>query len=141
IDNQTLRYMAGTNRSPEQIELVEDYCKANMLWRENEDLVNYSTIVELDLDTVVPTVAGPKRPQDKIILSEFNATFQNLLHDIHVRCYIKPSEREVKRWLEEGGSPNTAVQDNEQHRIDTEVKTEVKNGLKTVKISHQNEHF
>lgn len=141
IDNQTLRYMAGTNRSPEQIELVEDYCKANMLWRENEDLVNYSTIVELDLDTVVPTVAGPKRPQDKIILSEFNATFQNLLHDIHGRSYIKPSEREVKRWLEEGGSPNTAVQDTEQHRIDTEVKTEVKNGLKTVKISHQNEHF
>src|SRR5690554_4852874 len=58
IDNQTLKYMANTNRSPEQIELVEDYCKTNMLWRENEHLINYSDIVELDLDTVVPTVAG-----------------------------------------------------------------------------------
>lgn len=141
IDNQTLRYMAGTNRSPEQIELVEDYCKANMLWRENENLINYSKVVELDLDTVVPTVAGPKRPQDKIVLTEFNATFQNLLQEIHGRSYIKPSDRDVKRWLEEGGSPNTAVQDSPQPRVDTGIKTEVKNGLKTVKISHENEHF
>ncbi|NEN22594.1 aconitate hydratase AcnA [Cryomorpha ignava] len=141
IDDQTLRYMANTNRSPEQIELVEDYCKANMLWRENEDEITYSENLELDLDTVVPTVAGPKRPQDKIVLTEFNDTFQKLLQEVHGRSYIKPSEREVARWLAEGGSPKNEVQESGQAGEPSEVKTEMKNGLKTVSITKRNEQY
>lgn len=80
IDNQTLNYMRNTNRSDEQVKLVEDYCKANMLWRENEDKIEYTDVLELDLSTVVPTVSGPKRPQDKIVLSElkqgYNASLE-----------------------------------------------------------------
>ncbi|HCH45842.1 aconitase family protein, partial [uncultured Algoriphagus sp.] len=67
IDDRTLDYMGKTNRSEEQIKLVEDYCKANLLWRKDEDLIQYSSLVELDLGTVEATVSGPKRPQDKIL--------------------------------------------------------------------------
>ena len=141
IDDQTLKYMANTNRSPEQIELVEDYCKANMLWREDEDKINYSEVLELDLDTVVPTVAGPKRPQDKIELTEFNSTFQKLLQDIHGRSYIEPSKREVQRWLAEGGSVAQKENDPKYAGVATEVKTEEKHGLKTVNIAIRNEQY
>ena len=75
IDDRTLDYMRKTNRSEEQVKLVEDYCKANLLWRENEDKVTYTHVLELDLDTVEPTVSGPKRPQDKILLKDFKATY------------------------------------------------------------------
>ena len=141
IDDQTLRYMANTNRSPEQIELVEDYCKANMLWRENEEEINFTEVLELDLDTVVPTVAGPKRPQDKIELTEFNLTFQKLLQDIHGRSYIAPSDREVARWLAEGGSTPQKERNSMEGGVATEVKTENKNGLKTVNIAIRNEQY
>lgn len=76
IDDQTLDYMRKTNRAEDQVQLVEAYCKANMLWRENEDKVQYTHVLELDLTTVVPTVAGPKRPQDKIILSTLQQGYQ-----------------------------------------------------------------
>lgn len=142
IDNQTLKYMANTNRSPEQIELVEDYCKANMLWRENEDRINYSEIVELDLDTVVPTVAGPKRPQDKIKLSEFNETFQTLLDEVHGRSYIDPLKRQIGRWMSEGGSQpqheyNTGAPIHESREVDS-----LKNGnMKTVALSLREKEY
>ena len=70
IDNKTLEYMRSSNRSEEQIQLVEDYCKANMLWREDEDKIEYTDVLELDISTVQPSVAGPKRPQDKILLTD-----------------------------------------------------------------------
>ncbi len=75
IDDQTLDYMRKTNRAEDQVQLVEAYCKANMLWRENEDKVEYTHVLELDLSTVVPTVSGPKRPQDKIILAELKQAY------------------------------------------------------------------
>ncbi len=52
IDDRTLDYMGKTNRSASQIKLVEDYCKANMLWRKDEDLINYSSVVEIDLGSL-----------------------------------------------------------------------------------------
>src|SRR5690606_24491230 len=71
IDDKTLEYMRKSNRSEEQITLVETYCKSNMLWRENENKIAYTHVLELDLSKIEPTVAGPKRPQDKILLREF----------------------------------------------------------------------
>lgn len=75
IDDQTLDYMRKTNRAEDQVQLVEAYCKANMLWRENEEKVEYTHVLELDLSTVVPTVSGPKRPQDKIVLAELKQAY------------------------------------------------------------------
>ena len=142
IDNQTLKYMANTNRTPEQIELVEQYCKANMLWRENEDQINYSETVELDLDTVVPTVAGPKRPQDKIKLSEFNQTVQKLLDEVHGRSYIDPLKREIGQWMSEGGSqPQHERETNAPVEESEEVLTDVNGQMKTVKIGLREKEY
>ncbi|XOT95864.1 aconitase family protein, partial [Alcaligenes pakistanensis] len=69
IDDETLRYMELTGRSKEQIELVRAYAKAQGLWHDPQHEPRYSERLELDLSTVVPSIAGPKRPQDRIALS------------------------------------------------------------------------
>lgn len=104
IDDQTLDYMQRTNRPDEQIEMVEKYCKENMLWRAHEDKIKYSHVLELDLSTVVPTVSGPKRPQDKILLSDFKEKFVDLLKSEFGRKYVKPDDRQLTRRSDEGGS-------------------------------------
>ncbi|MCE7054787.1 aconitate hydratase AcnA [Algoriphagus sp. AGSA1] len=141
IDDRTLDYMGKTNRSAEQIKLVEDYCKANMLWRKDEELINYSSVVELDLGTVEATVSGPKRPQDKILVKEFKPKFEELLHSVHGRQYIPIDKREeVARFVEEGGG-QTEDQSHEKAPAETEIKTSIKNGLKTVSVNLHNEKF
>jgi aconitate hydratase len=87
VDDRTLDYMHKTNRSDDTIKLVEDYCKANMLWRENEDKIVYTHVLELDLDTVVPTVSGPKRPQDKILVRDLKEGYINSLSKDFGRAY------------------------------------------------------
>ena len=68
VDHETLNYLRLTNRPPELIQLVEQYTKSVGLWREQDDLI-FTDTLELDLSTIVPSVAGPKRPQDRIPLS------------------------------------------------------------------------
>lgn len=133
IDDKTLKYMRESNRSEEQIKVVETYCKANMLWRENEDRITYTEVVELDVSTIEPTVAGPKRPQDKILLKDFKPAFIDLLSSGYEREYIEHEEREsVIRWKNEGGnqptSPPRAMSEG------TRIETREQNGLKTVWI-------
>ena len=85
IDQVTLDYLRLTGRSEEQVRLVEAYAKANRLWGDatDPDYVEpeYSEHLELDLGTVVPSIAGPKRPQDRIVLSEAKRTFAKTLPD------------------------------------------------------------
>lgn len=141
IDHKTLEYMRDSNRSEEQVKLVEDYCKANMLWREDEDDIVYTDVVELDISTVQPTVAGPKRPQDKILLKDLKEKFIELEHETFGRSYIEPEEREraLTRWSAEGGSQPTPESHSPSPDVEIEAKT--KDGLKTVWISHGNEKF
>jgi len=68
IDDETLKYLRLTGREESQIELVEAYAKEQGLWHDPENEAEYSRIVELDLATVEPSIAGPKRPQDHIPL-------------------------------------------------------------------------
>lgn len=103
VDEKTLEYMALTGRSQEQIQLTEDYSKANLLWRRGDETINYSAIIELELATVQPTVSGPKRPQDKILLKDFKHRFIKLLDESYGRHY-KPSVDSIIRWKNEGGS-------------------------------------
>lgn len=140
IDGRTLDYMRETNRSAEHIQLVEDYCKANMLWREHEHAIQYSSIVELNLDTVEPTVSGPKRPQDKILLRNFKPQFKTLLEDDHGRAYIPIDKRAVARFLEEGGG-QTEISKTDIIPVDTKIKTECEDGLKVVSVKLHNERF
>ncbi|MCH7410348.1 aconitate hydratase AcnA [Belliella sp. DSM 111904] len=139
IDDRTLDYMKKTNRSDDQITLVEDYTKANMLWRENEAKIKYSSVVSLDLSTVEPTVSGPKRPQDKILVREFKEKFGELLQEVHGRAYIPIDKREEGRWYGEGGSQPSENKGTSPNEV--EYETKVKNGLKTVVVKLNNEKF
>lgn len=104
IDDRTLQFMHTSNRDADTIKLVEDYCKANMLWRDDSADIKYSSLLELDLATIEPTVSGPKRPQDKILLKEFKPKFEELLDSNHGRSYVTPDQRSLARWKNEGGS-------------------------------------
>ena len=64
VDDETLRYLRLTGRSDERVALVEAYCKENMLWHEPSEPATYSQVLELDLSSVEPSLAGPRRPQD-----------------------------------------------------------------------------
>ena len=75
IDEVTLDYLRFTGRTEDQIALVEAYTKAQGLWHDASVEPSYSEYLELDLSTVVPSIAGPKRPQDRIALSESRAAF------------------------------------------------------------------
>ncbi|MGN6189056.1 MAG: aconitate hydratase [Conexibacter sp.] len=80
IDAETLRYMAFTGRSDEQIALVEAYARAQGLWHdESSEEPTYSETLELDLGEVVPSIAGPKRPQDRIALTDAQDAFRQAL--------------------------------------------------------------
>ncbi|OPC49274.1 aconitate hydratase AcnA [Elizabethkingia anophelis] len=104
IDDRTLEYMHATNRSPEQIKIVEEYCKENLLWRTGNEDILYSSVVELDLNTLEPTVSGPKRPQDKILVKDLSHKFTEILKDEHHRDYEPISKRTEYAWLSDGGS-------------------------------------
>ena len=79
IDEATIDYLTLTGRSAEQIALVEAYAKAQGLWHDADHEPMYSEYLELDLSTVVPSLAGPKRPQDRVLLSESKSSFQAAL--------------------------------------------------------------
>ncbi|MEK9602549.1 MAG: aconitate hydratase AcnA, partial [Pontimonas sp.] len=83
VDQVTLDYLALTGRTPEQIALVEAYCKAQGLWHNPSVEPRYSEYMELDLATVVPSIAGPRRPQDRIELDhakdQFHKDLENFL--------------------------------------------------------------
>ncbi|CAB4926131.1 unannotated protein [freshwater metagenome] len=79
IDDETLRYLRLTGRSEDQVSLVEKYAKLQGLWHDPSSAPRFSQVIELDLSTVVPSISGPKRPQDRISLSESKESFTKIL--------------------------------------------------------------
>ncbi|MCI4662535.1 MAG: aconitate hydratase AcnA [Neomegalonema sp.] len=79
IDEEMLRYMRVSGRDEDRIALVEAYAKANGMWRESGDEPMFTDTLELDMSTVEPAISGPKRPQDRINLSEAASSFTKLL--------------------------------------------------------------
>ena len=79
VDAETLRYLRLTARSDERIALVEAYCKENALWHEPDEAATYSQVVELDLSSVEPSLAGPRRPQDRVPLRDAKRAFVETL--------------------------------------------------------------
>jgi aconitate hydratase len=139
IDDKTLEYMRLSNRSEEQVTLVEDYCKANLLWRTGNEEITYTDILELDLSSLEPTVAGPKRPQDKILLKDFKPKFIEVLHQSFGRKYIKPQEQ-LTRWYAEGGSALPIITEPAmQPNVKIECKTE--DGMKMVAVTMGQEQY
>ena len=78
IDNETLAYLRLTGRSEEQIDIVEGYSKAQGLWRDENQHIHYNDTVNIDLSAVVPSLAGPKRPQDKVDLTSIKTVAATL---------------------------------------------------------------
>ena len=81
IDDVTLDYLRMTGRSDEQVALVEAYTKAQGMWHDPAHEPTFSEYLELDLSDVVPSIAGPKRPQDRIALSDAKSTFRKDIHN------------------------------------------------------------
>jgi aconitate hydratase len=104
VDAETLRYLRFSGRSDEQVGLVEAYCKEQGLFHTPQTPdAEYSNTLELDLGTVEPSLAGPRRPQDRVPLSRAAANFAEALPSL-----IKPTAKrpeQVARWEGEGGAP------------------------------------
>ena len=79
IDDETLRYLTLTGRSTEQVALVEQYAKAQGMWHDPQATPRFSEHIELDLSTVVSSIAGPKRPQDRISLTSAKESYEKSL--------------------------------------------------------------
>ena len=138
IDHKTIEYMRRSNRSEEQVTLVEDYCKAHMLWRADEESIQYTDTITLDLSTIEPTVAGPKRPQDKILLKDFKLKFIQLMDQVYGRKYSVP-DKQLSRWFAEGGGQ--PIDPAPPMPADSEVKQEKENGTKKVWVTLEHEKF
>src|SRR5437764_6516125 len=113
VDDETLRYLRMTGRKPEQIALVEAYCKEQGLFHDaNTPEAEYSDLLELDLSTVEPSISGPKRPQDRVTLSSGRASFEQALPTLMYPGTTKKAVQQVGRWEGEGGNPAAvAVED------------------------------
>ena len=99
IDGKTIDYLRLTGRDEAQIALVEAYARAQGLWHEDDREPVYSEYIELDLGTVAPSIAGPKRPQDRILLTRSRDSFRDVLP-----AYTKTPELAVPVALADGAS-------------------------------------
>ncbi len=79
IDEETLKYLKFSGRDQQTVDIVENYAKEQGLWASNE--IEFTDIISLDMSTVVPTISGPKRPQDKVLLTDAPSSFQKVLQE------------------------------------------------------------
>jgi aconitate hydratase len=104
VDAETLRYLRLTGRPEAQIALVEAYYKEQGLFHTPDaPEAEYSQTITLDLSTVQPSVAGPRRPQDRVLLKDAGASFKQQLPSLLGPTANKNAERQVVRWESEGG--------------------------------------
>src|SRR6202049_2961075 len=138
VDKETLTYLRLTGRSDEQIALVEAYCREQGLFHdEKTPEAEYSELLALDLDSVEPSIAGPKRPQDRVVLSQAGESFQKALPSLlKPKSAAKASTASAvpaannARWEQEGGSPTAiGVEDPQVHEhVPASVKDALKHG-------------
>jgi aconitate hydratase len=105
VDDETLRYLRMTGRDEERLALVEAYCKENMLWHDPEDRPTYSEIVKLDLAIIEPSLAGPRRPQDRVPLASAKQAFIDALGTFGVDYGNGSYDKEVADSFPASDSP------------------------------------
>src|SRR5690554_48030 len=104
VDAEALRYLRLSGRSEQQIALVEAYAKAQGMWHEaGQAPAQYSSVLELDMGEVKPSLAGPKRPQDRVLLTDMQANFQANVQSLVANR--KPVAQEARFNQEGGGQP------------------------------------
>ncbi|HZL37531.1 MAG TPA: aconitate hydratase [Tepidisphaeraceae bacterium] len=113
VDQQTLDYLKLTGRDAGHIDLVERYCKEQGLWRSHTVEPIFSEILELDLASVQPSVAGPRRPQDRIDLRGVRQNFASALVDIFKKSAGQAATPRLDRWSSEApvGAFHSSVQE------------------------------
>jgi aconitate hydratase len=112
VDAETLRYLRLTGRSDDQVALVEAYYKEQGLFHApGAPEAEYSATIELDLSTVQPSVAGPKRPQDRVLLKDAGENFKKVLPTLLGPNGNHATARQVSRWEGEGGLPSGATEE------------------------------
>ena len=111
IDEVTLAYLSLTGREQARIDLVEAYSKAQGLWRNAGDEPIFTDTLSLDMSTVQASLAGPKRPQDRVLLADVPKTFNALME-----LSLKPA-KEAKERLENEGGGGTAVEAQKAHLV------------------------
>ena len=134
VDEETLRYLRLSGRTEEQIRIVEAYCKEQGLFHTvDTPEAEYSHVLELDLSTVEPSIAGPKRPQDRVALSAAAASFEQALPSL-----LKPGQmvppKQAARWEGEGGH-TAAPESHETSAVATEIALEEALGHGSVVIA------
>ena len=141
IDGETIHYLRLTGRSDEHVALVEAYCRKQSLFHdENTSEADYSELLALDLSSVEPSVAGPRRPQDRVPLSNAGRSFEEALPSLARPMPAAtggatkvPSgvQRQIGRWEGEGGSPTAVgVEEQEAAAPDDRGFAEIKRGLR-----------
>ena len=133
IDKESLRYLKLTGRSDEQIALVEAYAREQGLFHDAKTPeAEYSELLSLDLTTVEPSLAGPKRPQDRVVLSKAGESFTQALPSL-LKLKAKaaaaaPAGVAPNNWEQEGGNPAAVGVDD--HKVEEHVPATVKAALK-----------
>src|SRR5690606_15753152 len=100
VDDQTLTYLRLTGRTKAEVDLVERYCKEQGLFRlDTQSPLNYTTKLSLDLGAVEPSLAGPKRPQDRVPLTKMKSEWEKELTKSYGKIAVAPGN-----WANEGGN-------------------------------------
>ncbi len=139
VDDATLDYLEMTGRDPEHVELVEEYLRAQGLFGEQEP--EYTEVVEFDLGDVEPSLAGHKRPQDRIPMGGVGRSFRELVHGEFEDEVSAADDDAVRRWIEEGGAGaetdgGAQAVEPEQELDPLTRKTEVEVDGETVELGH-----
>lgn len=118
IDDEALRYLRLSGRDDAQVALVEAYAKAQGLWRDSSKEADYSSVLALDMAEVLPSLAGPKRPQDRVLLSDMKQNFRTHLGPLIANR--DKASAQIADFASEGGG--TAVGN---HEVETKGRTQV----------------
>ncbi len=130
IDAETLNYLRLSGRGAEQVALVEAYCKEQGLFHTPDSPeATYSTNLGLDLASVEPSVAGPKRPQDRVPLFSVPESFRKVLPTL-VRPGSKAADKQIGRFEGEGGSTAVGMEDAESPSADKPVMVDLRKELR-----------
>jgi len=112
VDHETLRYFRTTGRTDDEVLLVERYMKEQSLFRtDSTPDPEFTDTLELDMNEVEPSIAGPKRPQDRIVLKDSKRTFRRSLLDMLEEHTTELPKERVSAWLSEGGNTQEATEE------------------------------
>ncbi|MGJ7458480.1 aconitate hydratase AcnA [Halomonas sp. RA08-2] len=121
VDDETLNYLRLTGRDDAQVALVEAYSKAQGLWREPGAEPVFSDTLTLDMGEVVASLAGPKRPQDRVALGDMRAAFEKVMED-DAKAPSSPERTEEKgKLMSEGGQTAVGVEESYEHHDSQDI--------------------